>query len=51
MQPEQRCPILAIGGCSYAETSGLYYGEPPTFDQILGKIAEWRDCFERRAPS
>jgi hypothetical protein len=28
---------------AYANTRALYYGDPPTFDQILGKIAEWRD--------
>jgi hypothetical protein len=28
---------------AYADTSALYYGNPPTFDQILAEIAEWRD--------
>ncbi len=29
---------------AYADTSALYYGEPPTFDQILKEIADWSDC-------
>jgi hypothetical protein len=28
---------------AYADTSALYYGESPTFDQILQEIAAWRD--------
>jgi Nucleotidyl transferase AbiEii toxin, Type IV TA system len=28
---------------AYADTSALYYGNPPTFDQILKEIAEWSD--------
>jgi Nucleotidyl transferase AbiEii toxin, Type IV TA system len=28
---------------AYADTSALYYGEPPTFDGILGEIAAWSD--------
>lgn len=28
---------------AYANTSTLYYGDPPTFDEILQKIAAWRD--------
>jgi hypothetical protein len=27
---------------AYVETRALHYGDPPTFDQILGKLAEWR---------
>lgn len=28
---------------AYADTAALYYGKPPTFDEILGEIAAWRD--------
>jgi len=28
---------------AYADTSALYYGEPPTFDEILGEISAWSD--------
>lgn len=28
---------------AYADTSALYYGKPPTFDEILREIAAWRD--------
>jgi hypothetical protein len=28
---------------AYEDTSALYYGDPPTFDQILKEIAVWRD--------
>ncbi len=28
---------------AYADTSALYYGDPPTFDEILGEIAAWSD--------
>ncbi len=28
---------------AYADTSALYYGTPPTFDQILKEIAAWSD--------
>jgi nucleotidyltransferase AbiEii toxin of type IV toxin-antitoxin system len=28
---------------AYADTSALYYGDPPTFDQILEEIAAWSD--------
>lgn len=28
---------------AYADTGALYYDNPPTFDQILAKIVEWRD--------
>ncbi len=28
---------------AYEDTSALYYGEPPTFDQILEEIAAWSD--------
>jgi hypothetical protein len=28
---------------AYADTSALYYGDPPTFEQILQEIAVWRD--------
>jgi hypothetical protein len=28
---------------AYADTSALYYGKPPTFDQILKEIAAWSD--------
>lgn len=28
---------------AYADTSALYYGDPPTFDQILTEIAAWSD--------
>jgi hypothetical protein len=28
---------------AYADTSALYYGKPPTFDEILGEIAAWRN--------
>jgi hypothetical protein len=28
---------------AYADTSALYYGDKPTFDQILKEIAAWSD--------
>jgi hypothetical protein len=28
---------------AYADTSALYYGEPPTFDEILKEIVAWSD--------
>ena len=28
---------------AFAKTSALYYGDKPTFEQILAKIAEWID--------
>jgi hypothetical protein len=28
---------------AYADSRGLYYGEVPTFDQILEEIGRWAD--------
>jgi hypothetical protein len=28
---------------AFADSTALYYGTPPTFEQVLGRISEWTD--------
>lgn len=39
---KRRHPAFLQEPMAYADTSALYYGNPPTFDAILKEIAAWR---------